>query len=305
LFSFRYNINRNDIYRGISDTTNSALLTSKLLTNGRNKDKINSCAMHTQELVITHALGIRARKQGGKVIDAFPEAKRLRSAVKELLSFIMDRKSKGRFREYAEFCKDHCGTKGVVLELPNDTRVAGTYRMYLSCLRSKRPINLFASSVNYADKMRDKNLELRDWTLLSEFEAVLKECHDLAMQSQVDMVGYNSFSYYAARLIKNRLAKLTIFDVIDIRMNYSPSLTRENLPMNKIERVHLTKETKELLECLDSEFEHYYGKPDDDQLILMFFHPYIIWNGYQYVILIVIYYCCYMFLTKLFLFSVT
>jgi hypothetical protein len=251
-----------------------------LLSLGRNKQGIRTCLMHTQELVVTHALGIRTRSTGNEVHDSFVEGKHIRSRVKKLLSFVMDRKSKGRFREYQEFCKDHCGTQGLVLELPNDTRVAGTYRMFLSCIRSKKALQGFGSHSSHASSMIDMNLSMREWIVLSEFESVLKECNDLAMQSQLDMVGANSFSYYAVQKTRHFLNKAKTFDFIEVKNQYSPSVPREELVKTRYEREAMSAEAQTLLKRLENEFNNYFGKPDDDQILQMFFHPYIVWNGY-------------------------
>jgi hypothetical protein len=87
------------------------------------------------------------------------------------------------------YCTEQSGTKGLVLELPNDTRVAGTYRMFLSCLRSKKAINQFGTESSHAENMANLMLSRTEWNILSEVEAILKECHDLAMVSQINQVG--------------------------------------------------------------------------------------------------------------------
>ena len=237
--------------------------------------------MHTQELLITHALGIRTRKKNGIVVDSFELGKNLRDKVKSLLSFIMDRKSKGRFREYCMYCAEQTGTKGLVLELPNDTRVAGTYRMFCSCLRSKKAINQFGTESSHAEKMGNLMLSRTEWNILSEVEAILKECHDLAMESQVDYVGASCYSYYAVRECKELLKTAESFDVVDVKANYVPSTTRKDLEKKEVLRGDLSETATELLKRLDSEFEIYFGKPDEDQLLAMFFHPYFVWSGYE------------------------
>jgi hypothetical protein len=265
----------------VNDTTNAALLTGHLLSLGRNKkENKNTCAMHTQELVVTHALGIRQRRAVNEVVNDFPEGCNLRERVKALLSFVMDRKSKARFKEYTSLCNDNTGTKGIVLELPNDTRVAGTYRMFLSCLRSRIPLQIFCTSSSQSEKMIALKLNHNEWQLLAEFECVLKECHELAMQTQLDMVGANSYSYFAAQDTRYRLATQKMFEYVDLKCNYLPSSIRSDLPKTKDERAHLHVETQTLLTRLVTEFKFYFGKPDSDQLLQMFFHPYMVWSGY-------------------------
>ena len=66
--------------------------------------------MHAQELVVTHALGLRERSRQGVVTDKYEPGKTLRNRTKALLSKIMDKKAKGRFKEYKAMCLEylHC-----------------------------------------------------------------------------------------------------------------------------------------------------------------------------------------------------
>ena len=55
--------------------------------------------MHSQELVLKHALGlVTRRKSGVGVVDAFPEGLSLKSKVKTLLSKVMDKKKNQRWK---------------------------------------------------------------------------------------------------------------------------------------------------------------------------------------------------------------
>jgi hypothetical protein len=47
----RFGITRDDIFRGVNDTTNSAIMAGRLLSSGRNPATQNTCHMHSQELV--------------------------------------------------------------------------------------------------------------------------------------------------------------------------------------------------------------------------------------------------------------
>ena len=107
-FILSYDITVDDVRRGINDTTSAALLTGTTISGGRQpKIKGTTCHMHAQELVVTHALGLRTRrKRGFGVVDEFESGKLLRDAVKKLVSKIMDKKAKSRFVKYKEFCKN-------------------------------------------------------------------------------------------------------------------------------------------------------------------------------------------------------
>jgi hypothetical protein len=120
------------------------LLTGREIAGGREPaQRGTTCHMHAQELVVTHALGLRERSRQGVVTDKYEPGKTLRNRVKVLLSRIMDKKAKGCFKEYCTMCQEYLHCNGKKLELPNDTRVSGVYRMYQSALRSKKMIVVF------------------------------------------------------------------------------------------------------------------------------------------------------------------
>jgi hypothetical protein len=240
--------------------------------------------MHTQELVVTHAFGIRNRTKKMVVCDSFEPGSDCREKVKKLMSFIMNKKAKSRFGEYQRLSKDVLGKTANVLELPNETRVAGTYRMFVSCLRAKSGINLYCSKSSEVSKIvsGDMGISRDEWRQISEFEAILKVCHDLAMESQVEQPGSNCYSYYAVAECRDKLKSASsLFEIISQDVEYGTDLVRENLPKAYYGRKDMTKDSQQLLERLDNEFGRYFNKPDGDQLLAMFFHPFIVCCGYK------------------------
>jgi hypothetical protein len=59
--------------------------------------------MHAQELVVTHALGLRERSKQGVVTDKFESGKTLRNRVKNLLSKKWTRKQKVSSKSTKQF----------------------------------------------------------------------------------------------------------------------------------------------------------------------------------------------------------
>jgi hypothetical protein len=60
----------------VNDTTNNTLLTGREVAGGREpKQRGTTCHMHAQELVVTHALGLRERSKQGIVTDKFEAGK--------------------------------------------------------------------------------------------------------------------------------------------------------------------------------------------------------------------------------------
>ena len=58
--------------------------------------------MHAQELVLKHALGLAVRRKNRIIHDQFIEGKAIRDAVRNLLSTVMDKKAKARYKEYSQ-----------------------------------------------------------------------------------------------------------------------------------------------------------------------------------------------------------
>jgi hypothetical protein len=191
-----YDIKLNDVYRVVNDTTNRAIRTGITISEGRTPTKHGTtCHMHTQELVVGHALGIRIQKKKNVVIDEFPIAKNLSDKVKLLCSNLMDKKAKNRFHNYRDYCRNHLSMTVCKLEIPNDTRMSGIFSMYESLLRSKKSLILYCT--NSRDSMLFKDLLISDeeWNLVAETYAILQMTNVLAMLSQQDCFSY----YYVAK----------------------------------------------------------------------------------------------------------
>ena len=117
------------MHRGVNDTTNSAVKTGLLIAGGRQaKNRATTCHMHTQELVVGHALGIKARTRNKLPIEPYETGVDLRDKVKNLLSAIMTKKKKYRFKAYHDYCLT-LGMNVRRLELTNETRVSGIFLM--------------------------------------------------------------------------------------------------------------------------------------------------------------------------------
>ena len=134
--------------RSINDTANSAVRAGLIVSQER-KPSCGSgtmCVMHSQELVMKHALGIAIQRKGHAVVDEFQDGKALHDKCKGLASRIMDKKAKGRFKEYSDMSKKANGQAALKLSIPNDTRVGGNYLMFQSLLRGRSNVLLLENS---------------------------------------------------------------------------------------------------------------------------------------------------------------
>ena len=134
----------NDVFRSVNDTTASAVKTGLIVSQGQKAlcGGGTSCIMHAQELVLKNDLGLAILKKGGEVVDSFEVGKNLRDKAKALGSKIMDKKAKGRRKEYSEVAKDTYGNAANIILLPNDTQVSEVHMMFESLLHAKSLISL-------------------------------------------------------------------------------------------------------------------------------------------------------------------
>jgi hAT family C-terminal dimerisation region len=236
--------------------------------------------MHMQELALHHALGTRTRSRGGVEIDNFPPGRNLRQRVKNLLSYIMDKKSKKRFVAYKDVVRSHFGKIPVALELPNDTRISGSFRMFECCIKSRTYIMSYLTNVETEEKIAELCLTKDDWQFLAEMESVMRNTNILALTMQVDNPGYSSFAYYEISKVKFHLRTLSQVDCYDISKVFQDL---SYIPKTEIKRVDLMWDTKVFLNRLYDELNNYFPEPDFDQYLQMFFHPLMIRGGLTYL----------------------
>ena len=281
-FLYRYGIELSDVFRGINDTTNSALLTGKLLSEGRVPEKgaRHTCYMHTQELVVNHAFGLKERNKNNAVSDSFKPGKNITKKVRDLCATIMNRKMKGLFRELNDLCIAEFGCKALMLELPNDTRVSGTFKMFVSCLRSKELIKLFCKKCKNPEKFTHLQMMQTEWIFLTEIEAVMRYCNVLAMESQTETAGYNCFAYYCVCYCRKQLTTFKSLEIMDVRMSWAPNTRVEDIPKISADRDTLSIDTLEFVNRLIKEYTTYFPYPDSDMVLMMAVHPIMQWNGY-------------------------
>lgn len=276
------------MFRGVNDTTNSALLTGLMIAGGRTPAvKGTTCHMHAQELVVQHALGLRQRRKGGQDVDSFGPGKALRDKCRTLVTKIMDKRSKNKFVKYIEYCLKELQIEVNKLEIPNDTRVSGVFYMYESILRPRKCIMMFCTVSSERAVYKDLNLDDYDWQLLAETHAVLKVMNILAMTSQQQSVESNCFSYYHVVNARFYLRTSTEFEVFDLsKDHWLPTTDINKIPTVVMLKEDLMSSTQKLIDRFEDEFQNYFAEPDSDQILMMVFHPLMIWMGFEYVFIV-------------------
>jgi hypothetical protein len=235
--------------------------------------------MHAQELVVQHALGIRDRTRMRQPIDQFAAGKSLKEKVKKLVSTIMDKHKKQRYQLYHDYCKLNLKVDVRKLYIPNDTRVSGIFYMYESVLKSRKCIKFYVTGSTEKSFYLNLKLTEPEWQLVAETHAVLKVMNVLAMTSQKESIDSNCFSYYSVANARYFVESKRKLKVIDLGANWNPSCEVSKLPMVNMQLENLRPETQTLIERLVKEFDHYFRGPDSDQIMMMIFHPVMVWRG--------------------------
>ena len=114
-----------------------------------------------------------------------------------------------------------------------------------------------------------------------ETEALLRQMDILAMASQKDDVTSNVLSYYYVAYARACISKLVALDVYDLDKVWTPQTKVDKIPLKKIRKDDLQGGTIILITRFEKEFNKYFLEPDTDQLMMMMFHPVMVWTGFK------------------------
>ncbi len=153
--------------------------------------------MHHIDLSMEHALDQTKRTKQKEVIDEFDDCNNLWLKLKTALSYLTSKQAKKRFAKYTESYKEF--GKVLTLEVPNDTRVGGTKRMFESTLRSLHALKVYAFSKEDFAKLLPTSDK---WFQIAEYDAILNEVYRLSMSCQTDTAGYILIAFLRRHYVK-------------------------------------------------------------------------------------------------------
>lgn len=258
-------------------------MTGRLISGNRQpENSCTTCHMHTQELVLQHALGIRRRTRMGEPWDQFKPGHDLKVNVKKLCQLIMNKHDKNRFKKYSDYCKANLNVDVRKLVIPNDTRVSGIFHMFESVLRSYKCVQMYMTGCEDKEKDDFKKAILTpiEWQFMAELHAVMNVINILAMTTQTQSVDSNCFSYFTVAYARFFVQSATKFKVIDFSQNYNATTPVNKIPTITLQINQLNPETQVFITRLVKEFDLYFRYPDSDQVIMMIFHPVMAWRGF-------------------------
>ena len=123
-------------------------------------------------------------------------------------------------------------------------------------------------------------LSREDWLKIAQFKAVTLTMHVLSQTTQSQIPGEIAYSWYYEAEFHACLSTNKKIKFIDTSNSYPCTMPRDKLPLAELEIVKLQQETRQLIVRLLKELDHYFKKPDSDQMISMNLHPIMHWSGF-------------------------
>ena len=146
-----------------------------------------TCLMHVIELVLKHATGKNVRKRGGQVIDKFEEMDRLRAAATAAVSWLMDKKSKKRYKEFCQSMKASGRTARNYQ--PNSTRAGGIVLQIGEIMMAKFSLQAHYELVNGCTELS----EVQFCLLAHVYMQLLTQCFILFLLcNQIELAAFDT-----------------------------------------------------------------------------------------------------------------
>jgi hypothetical protein len=301
----RVGIYKSDISFSVNDTTSASAATGKILQEGDNEqqepidgnddneyddgdsDALPTCRMHVSSLAIEHACGKRRRSKNKEVVDSFEVFENLRLRHRKCVNFIFSSKAKQRYKDYCE--RNAAVSQDVIrVSWDNDTRIAGTLRMFQEQLRVR-----FCEQTYFGqelDRVRT-NYCVADhqWLLTAEFEAVIRGPAQLNFSTQVDVrptIG-TSWLYVVRAKLACQSKEYDVVNILpaktDEMQRWDGSASFKSLPKITKKIKDMTEDARLLRSRLQKEFDHYFPSPDKNQLIAMMVDPVMFTVGQEFL----------------------
>lgn len=289
---------KEDLYKAVNDTTNTALKVGRLLA-GQN----GSCSMHEVQLALDHAVGKKTRKRNNKIVDSFKEAEAIRLQALKASGYLMEKKAKARFKKYKELMVEK-GRVGQRIAQPNSTRAAGINIFYESIIRQR--FNLHVYWFKMKDSMKDKNGKPLNVTLtddefwqLAQFAGILYPIGLLIKLVQTDTPGAIAYThFFVFRTFYTYLCTESFYvPETKIAEHEAEGQTKWNgdarfpkrdflgipqepytmgsmIQLVEVKKDDLTDISKKMVKRLVKELKQYGAEPNDNRLLAMACNPF-------------------------------
>ncbi|KAI2512772.1 hypothetical protein MHU86_1560 [Fragilaria crotonensis] len=282
----RVGVQQCDLQDSCNDTTNSSVATGRILT-GQN----GSCSMHVSSLLIEHAIGKRVRTKNRQIVDSFDKHETLRKKHQACVKYIWSKRAKARRKMY--IARNEAASLSTIrVQLDNDTRVAGTHRLFQQQLRSRYCQRVFFAQES--DSIR-ANTAITDaeWELTAQLEAVVRGAVDLNFNCQVDSRPTISSTWLYVVRARASITTNTSYDVVDLTERvadeentgtWGAGTSFKCLPKQILDTEELLPDAKILRQRLQLEFSRYLEDPEDSHLRGMLLDPVMMTAGHRFLL---------------------
>ena len=260
----RVGVEIEDLFKSSNDGCTVAVKAGRLTVGGdretmnRRVDDVKDgcCDMHIASLMTGLATTLVQRTVAGRVMNKWPAFHDLFGKTKSLGKHLCDRKNKGRFDKYKKFISNYDGSAVVVIPIPNKTRVSGAYILIQATLRSMHALRIYSFEDSSLEK---KLLELREWGLLAQFEAIMKPAHDFCFDVQGDRIELACDFPLLLAYLKNQYETVTSYNVMDTTQKWRANVPVIDIPRIDMDLEQLQPEAKELVNRYIASIDEYFG----------------------------------------------
>ena len=168
--------------------------------------------MHIANLFLGLSTSLTERRDGGRVVNRWAPFQDLYKNTKDMMTWMFGRKNKGRYADYEKKLRE-VFHKVFCADLPNDTRVGGSYNLLRDALRS-----MFALCY-YAEQNRmfyGINLSKAQWKQIAQFVAIMSRSVNICFVSQKDRVETAGEMIIELIRLKEYYDCTEIYEVVDV-----------------------------------------------------------------------------------------
>ena len=192
--------------------------------------------MHLAALALGLPLSLVQRRVNKKVVNYWAPFQELYLALKKAIKYVFDKKCR-RLNDYREVLS-FINVDGIIVGLPNHTRVGGAIILLQESLRSLHGLRYYATQ-----RLAFSNLmpPMSHWRQLAEFEAIMRPAKRLCFDFQRDRVETGGEMILSLIDLQVDYDDMKIYDVVDVdtATDWPPTELFDKLP-----RIKMTTDSK-------------------------------------------------------------
>ena len=192
--------------------------------------------MHLAALALGLPLSLVQRRVNKKVVNYWAPFQELYLALKKAIKYVFDKKCR-RLNDYREVLS-FINVDGIIVGLPNHTRVGGAIILLQESLRSLHGLRYYATQRPTFSNLMPP---MSHWRQLAEFEAIMRPAKRLCFDFQRDRVETGGEMILSLIDLQVDYDDMKIYDVVDVdtATDWPPTELFDKLP-----RIKMTTDSK-------------------------------------------------------------